>query len=233
MKLVLTCEHGGNKIPADLKSTFKNSKQLLNSHRGWDPGALAFAKALQKNLNAPLVFSETSRLVVDLNRSTHHPRVFSQMTKTLDFPKKIELLEKYHRPFRSEVVNHLKKIRSRKLFALHLSIHSFTPELNGEVRNCEIGFLYDPKRSAEKKIARYLRKVILNELPDVRIRMNYPYKGYADGHTTALRKQFEPKEYAGIEIEFNQAWITNRKENKICLRAMTEALSKLDHFAHL
>ncbi len=233
MKLVLTCEHGGNKIPPDLRDEFKNSKRLLESHRGWDPGALAFAKALQKNLRVPLFFSETSRLVVDLNRSSHHPRVFSEMTKVLDAAKKMELLEKYHRPFRSEVEKHLVKLLSRKLFALHFSIHSFTPELNGEVRNCEIGLLYDPKRPIEKKIALLLRKSILTKLPDLRIRLNYPYKGYADGHTTALRKKFGSSEYAGIEIEFNQAWMTRRKETKICLRAITEALLKLDHFAHL
>jgi hypothetical protein len=32
------------------------------------------------------------------------------------------------------------------------------------------------------------------------VRRNYPYKGIADGHVTALRRTFGPR-YSGIELE--------------------------------
>ena len=41
--------------------------------------------------------------------------------------------------------------------------------------------------------------------PDLRVRRNYPYVGYADGLTTYLRTRFAAKLYAGLEIEINQS----------------------------
>lgn len=42
-------------------------------------------------------------------------------------------------------------------------------------------------------------------LPALRVRMNYPYRGNADGHTTSLRRMLPDARYLGIEIELNQA----------------------------
>jgi predicted N-formylglutamate amidohydrolase len=71
---LVTCEHGGNRIPAPYRKLFVRQRALLDSHRGWDPGALQMARALSTALRAPLVASTTSRLLVDLNRSAGHPR---------------------------------------------------------------------------------------------------------------------------------------------------------------
>ena len=38
-----------------------------------------------------------------------------------------------------------------------------------------------------------------------RVRRNYPYLGKGDGLTTWLRRRFFSSEYAGVEIELNQA----------------------------
>jgi predicted N-formylglutamate amidohydrolase len=51
---------------------------LLSSHRGFDAGAMVMAGALARGLGAPLVVSAVSRLLVDLNRSIGHPRLYSQ-----------------------------------------------------------------------------------------------------------------------------------------------------------
>ncbi|PTM08135.1 MAG: N-formylglutamate amidohydrolase, partial [Bacteroidetes bacterium] len=39
MKLVLTCEHGGNQIPKQYQALFPD-KTVLQSHRGFDLGSL-------------------------------------------------------------------------------------------------------------------------------------------------------------------------------------------------
>ena len=39
MRIVLTCEHGGNDIPETYKKLFPND-DLLKTHRGYDIGAL-------------------------------------------------------------------------------------------------------------------------------------------------------------------------------------------------
>ena len=67
--LVVTCEHGGNRIPAPYRDLFHAHDALLDSHLGYDLGALNLARALAKAFAAPLVASTVSRLLVDLNRS--------------------------------------------------------------------------------------------------------------------------------------------------------------------
>ena len=45
-RLLLTCEHGGNRIPPEYRALFRGATAALASHRGWDPGALALARRL-------------------------------------------------------------------------------------------------------------------------------------------------------------------------------------------
>ena len=58
--LVITCEHGGNFIPIAYKELFPD-QELLDTHRGFDPGALSMAKALATAFAAPLVAATISR----------------------------------------------------------------------------------------------------------------------------------------------------------------------------
>jgi hypothetical protein len=43
------------------------------------------------------------------------------------------------------------------------------------------------------------------EAPHLRVKKNYPYRGWTDGLTTTLRGKFPARRYVGIEIEVNQA----------------------------
>jgi len=61
--LVITCEHGGNRIPALYRGLFQAQQPLLDTHQGYDPGALVMARALAKALAAPLVASTVSRSI--------------------------------------------------------------------------------------------------------------------------------------------------------------------------
>ncbi len=76
MKFLLTCEHGGNEIPEEYQKYFINAGKVLNSHRGYDPGAMDLFIFL-RDLADYSFYSTTSRLLIELNRSFHHPAVFS------------------------------------------------------------------------------------------------------------------------------------------------------------
>ena len=79
--VVVTAEHGGNEVPAEYRTLFRSRTKLLASHRGWDPGTLDLARRLAAAFGAPLVAATTTRLLVDLNRSPHNPRAFSEITR--------------------------------------------------------------------------------------------------------------------------------------------------------
>lgn len=202
--LLLTCEHGGNLIPKKFARRFAEHDQLLGTHRGWDLGALATAKHFAKQHAAKLFFSQTSRLLVDLNRSESNPALFSKLIAPPSEADRGEIVNTIYRPWRQEVLDWIHARISEGRFVHHISFHSFTPTLNGEVRTAEIGLLYDPARHVERSFCHAWRDQLRQVLPAFRVRMNYPYRGTADGHTTYLRKQFPGDQYAGIELEVNQ-----------------------------
>ncbi|HSO07438.1 MAG TPA: N-formylglutamate amidohydrolase, partial [Pelomicrobium sp.] len=100
---LVTCEHGGNRIPARYRPLFRGHEELLTSHRGYDPGALTLARELSAALDAPLVVSTVSRLLVDLNRSLHHPRLFSAATRDAPADVRAEIVDRHYLPYRDEV----------------------------------------------------------------------------------------------------------------------------------
>lgn len=208
VEMLLTCEHGGNQIPAAFAKIFERSKGILKTHAGWDIGALVLAKNLESLLQVPLYFSKTSRLVVDLNRSLHHPRLFSEVTKTLPQSEREKILARHYFPYRDAVASHIAKFARRGRLVLHLSIHSFTPRLAAQDRLCEFGLLYDPGREIERDICLVLKNTLKQEFPNLRTRLNYPYRGTSDGLTTHLRRLHPDARYAGIEIEVNQSLLT-------------------------
>lgn len=207
MKIVVTCEHGGNRIPADFEAYFRNAGEILTTHRGYDIGALELYHEFATGADVGF-FSETSRLLVELNRSERHPALFSSYTKNLPEEKKKEILELYYRPYRQQVENQIAAFILAGETVLHLSVHSFTPELDGKVRETDIGLLYDPEREQEAEFCAVWKKRIKECNIELRVRYNYPYKGTADGFTTYLRKQF-PERYLGIELEVNQKFPQN------------------------
>jgi predicted N-formylglutamate amidohydrolase len=207
--VILTCEHGGNEIPDRFRENFTGYEDLLKSHRGWDPGALDLTLFLAEKLAAPVWYSEISRLLVELNRSEKHRSHFSDITRSLPAAVKKEILDEFYYPFRKEVLRHISRLVQKRGSCIHFSVHSFAPEINGVVRKADIGLLYDPSRQSERDLAGQLAFHLKDAGAGLRIRMNYPYLGTADGHTTSLRKKFGAGEYIGIEIEVNQRLLSN------------------------
>ncbi|WP_411823650.1 N-formylglutamate amidohydrolase [Leptospira sp. 'Mane'] len=224
MKILLTCEHARNSYPPAMKNLFDGERKLLRSHRGWDEGALEIAHGIKRELKAPLLEGSHSRLVIDLNRSTNHRKAFSEITRHLPKETKDKIISEIYLPFRENARAIVKK-QSR---TLHLSIHSFVPILDGKKRSCDIGILYDPQRPLEVKVAKQLKLFFQENDSNLVIKMNYPYRGTSDGHTTRLRRTFPPEKYLGIELEFNQAWLGKLKNKNRAIEWIVRSIQNLD-----
>jgi predicted N-formylglutamate amidohydrolase len=219
--LLLTCEHGGNRVPGEYRALFRGSEALLDSHRGWDPGALACARSLARALDAELIAATTTRLLVDLNRSAHNRAVFSELTRVLARDRRDALLARYHRP-------HWDRVRAaiavRSHAVLHLGVHSFTPVWRGAPRDFEIGILYDPARLRERSLATAWQRRLRAELPRCGVRRNAPYRGDADGLTTALRREFPAERYLAFELELNQRSVLAAARRRELVTALARTL---------
>ncbi len=208
--LLLTCEHAGNRIPRVYTRLFRGASKLLESHRGWDPGALVLARRLSRALDRPLLAVNWSRLFVEANRSPSNPRIWSRFTKDLPKAERERILERWWRPHRHAVEDAVAAGVARGGRVLHVAVHSFTPALDGEVRNAEVGLLYDSRRKREATVCRRWAAILRELDPGLRIRFNYPYSGAADGLTTWLRKRHAQARYVGIELEINQALVGSK-----------------------
>ncbi|MGY6555936.1 MAG: N-formylglutamate amidohydrolase [Wenzhouxiangella sp.] len=201
--VLITAEHASCAVPAQYAGLFAGQEAVLQSHRAWDPGTADLAEALSVALDAPLLAGEVTRLLVDLNRSSGHPRHLSEFSRKLSRSQRQELSARYWQPHRETYRRWIEEAR----LLLHLACHSFTPELDGQRRNAEIGLLYDPARQRERELAERLAAAIKDAQPGLRVRMNYPYRGTANGMGQQHRRWFGEDRLITLELEVNASLV--------------------------
>jgi predicted N-formylglutamate amidohydrolase len=141
---VLVCDHASNRVPRRLGSLGLNAVQLAD-HIGWDPGAADVARRLSALLDAPLVLSGYSRLVIDCNRPLRSAESIAEQSGGVPVPgnhglsplERENRINALFRPYH-DAIDRLIDDRTRRP-SLLLSIHSFTPMLNGRPRPWHIG----------------------------------------------------------------------------------------------
>jgi predicted N-formylglutamate amidohydrolase len=204
--LLLSCEHAGNLVPDPWQRLFAGAEAALESHRGYDLGIGSFARWLAEELRVPLQLNEVTRLLVEFNRSLGHPALFSEFSRSLGSKERQALLERYYYPYRAALEQRIDQALEEQNRVCHVSLHSFTPQWHGELRNADIGLLYDPRRREEKVFCLEWQANISRQGGGWRVRRNYPYRGAADSIVTLLRRRFPAERYLGLELELNQAW---------------------------
>jgi predicted N-formylglutamate amidohydrolase len=141
---VLVCDHAANRVPRRLGMLGLDAVQLAD-HIGWDPGAGDVARQLSAHLDAPLVLSGYSRLVIDCNRPLRNTESIAEQSDSVPVPgnRGLSAEERERRvtalfwPYH-DAIDRLLDGRIRRP-SLLLSIHSFTPVLNGRPRPWHIG----------------------------------------------------------------------------------------------
>ncbi|MFD2247500.1 N-formylglutamate amidohydrolase [Pontibacter ruber] len=206
---ILTCEHAGNEVPEEYEYLFKGKEEILYTHKAIDFGALRLAKHLASETRLPLYCTTVSRLLAEANRSPDSEELFSEYSKDLSEKDKKILLGKIYYPHRDKVEKKVQGEIAAGNQVVHLAVHTFTPAMDGEVREADIGILFDPDRNWEATLARKLKDYFTEQNPDRKILYNSPYAGTADGFPTYLRKKFTDEQYAGFELEVNQKFFLN------------------------
>ena len=201
---LVTCEHAGNEVPAEHAALFQGASDVLHSHRGWDPGALGVAQRLATRLHAPMLATRVTRLLVEANRPTSSHDLFSGYTRHLPEPQRHRIINEHHEPHWSGVRRLIALALAGGHRVLHIGVHSFVDELDGQPRALDLGLLFDPQRPAEAGLCNAWAARASALRPDLRVRSNEPYHGTDEGLTTSLRAEFPADAYLGIEIELRQ-----------------------------
>lgn len=200
-RLLLTCEHAGNRVPSKYLHLFEYDNEVLDTHRGYDIGAQNIALKMAVELETQFISYHYTRLLIEPNRTIAALDLFSQYSINLSDDEKGRLLKEYHNPYQQLVEDNARKIINDSGHVVHVGIHTFTPELNGIVRDGDIGVLFDPERRQEAMFANLWLKELGCTFPDFISRPNYPYLGTDDGLTTRLRTLFPSSQYLGFELE--------------------------------
>ncbi|MFS4582371.1 N-formylglutamate amidohydrolase [Phaeobacter sp. C3_T13_0] len=180
---VICCDHATNYVPP-----FVNSGDLglpsedMGRHIAYDIGAYGVAKHLGQLLDAPVIASNFSRLVIDPNRGADDPTLLMKLydgtlipgNRHADEVERSARVAACYQPYHDSLADLLTRPES-----ILISIHSFTRQLRGRApRPWHIGIL---SPDGEKLSPHIVTK--LQDEPDLCVGINAPYTGYLPGDT--------------------------------------------------
>ncbi len=203
-QLIITCEHAGNEVPEEFQHLFEGNPEILETHRGIDIGALELTNTISAMLEKEPYLNTVTRLLVDLNRSTQSPTLFSEFTREQPLHVREKIFKNYYQPHRKKIEEKINQVIANGEQAIHVGIHTFTPIWKNEEREVDVGFLFDPRSKVEQHFCYLWRHELSKRSSELRLKKNEPYRGTMDGFTTYLRRQFSGNNYLGSEIEVNQ-----------------------------
>ena len=200
-QVVIICDHATNTVPEFVnRGDLGISATDMARHIAYDVGALGVSKRLAEHLNAPLIYSNFSRLVIDPNRGEDDPTLVMQLYDGTIIPANRNISEdattlrkeRCYRPYHTA----LEGILSQRTNPIILSIHTFTKQLNGYgPRPWQVGVLY----AQDNRMAQPLIKQ-LQAQSDLCVGDNQPYSGNLKGDTMEYHALRRGRIHALIEI---------------------------------
>jgi len=184
--VLIVCDHASRRIPRALGELGMDEKGL-STHLACDIGAGELTRRVAARLEANAVLACYSRLVVDCNRHLHDPTAFLSRGDGHIIPGNEGLTEQqkacradalywpYHRAIEEEV----RRLTHGDRVPAFISIHSFTPVLDGEGRHWDVGILWDTDPRLPRPILEGLKRI-----PGLVIGDNEPYSGRAPADFT-------------------------------------------------
>ncbi|PYE83894.1 N-formylglutamate amidohydrolase [Pseudoroseicyclus aestuarii] len=180
---LVTCDHATNIVPDWVEGgDLGLPPQDMERHIAYDVGAAGLSRAMADLLDAPLIETRFSRLVIDPNRGAEDPTLVMKIYDGSIVPgnrhagpeERARRLERLHRPYH-DAYEALAAARPDRAIC---AVHSFTPQLRGRPpRPWQVAVLHSHRdsRLALPLLAR------LRAEPDLTVGDNEPYTGHLDG----------------------------------------------------
>lgn len=148
--VLLICDHASRAVPRRLDRLGLDEASLLR-HIGWDIGAAEVTRRLAALLDAPAVLAGYSRLVIDCNRATDDASAMPEVSDGIRVPgnrglspaARLQRIAACFTTYHDAIAAQLARFAGRGVAPVVLSIHSFTPRMNGFARPWHVGVLWD------------------------------------------------------------------------------------------
>jgi len=180
-KWLITCDHASNTVPDSVGGgALGLGTTEMERHIAYDIGARGVALALGKALDAPVICSNFSRLVIDPNRGADDPTLVPQLydgtiipaNRHVDAAERQRRVDAFYLPYHDAIAQTAK---GRDI--VFIAMHSFTPQLVGRPpRPWEVGVLSAADRRIADPLIASLQSALSSPVGD-----NEPYAGFFPG----------------------------------------------------
>jgi predicted N-formylglutamate amidohydrolase len=184
--LVILADHATNLLPPRY-GRLGLPESAFERHIAYDIGVEGVVRGLASRLNAPVVMSRFSRLLIDPNRGEDDPTLVMRISDGAIIPGNHPItpeewrhrVETFHRPYHDAVSRTIDAVAQHSgKPPLVISMHSFTPAWKGVARPWHVTVLWDTDHRAVHPLLSAL------EAPgDVMVGDNEPYDGALRGDT--------------------------------------------------
>jgi predicted N-formylglutamate amidohydrolase len=149
--IVLIADHAHRELPDEYGDLGLPATEF-DRHIAYDIGVEMVTQTLAGLLGAPAVMARFSRLLIDPNRGEDDPTLIRQLYDGTIVPGNYRIspdererrLDRFYRPYHDAVAAMIASVAHESRRApFILSVHSFTPVMQGHVRPWHVGVLWD------------------------------------------------------------------------------------------
>jgi predicted N-formylglutamate amidohydrolase len=230
--VLLVCDHASRFIPRALGGLGLSEAELCR-HIAWDIGIADVTKGLARHLDVPAILSHFSRLIVDPNRDVGDDTLIPAVSDGVAVPgnravsesERAARIAAYHAPYHAAVEQALVTAVAREGAnaggrAALISMHSFTPVMDGFERPWQVGVLWDHDGRLPVPLMEALRA------RGIAVGDNKPYSGHdVQGYT--LRRHAEAHNLPNVLIEMRQDLIDTHHGASEWVDVLGEALARV------
>ena len=200
-----TAEHASNFLPCPLNHS---DQQFLHTHWAIDIGIAELTALLCEGLHSQGIQTEFSRLWIDANRAPKQDGIIKEAIHgiPLSFNQRLSPAAREFRQTHFHDVYHnalTKALSKHETPPLLISMHSFTPIWNDQLREMDIGVLFDRDEDIAHAFAELFRQ------EGFFVALNQPYSG-KNGLIYSADRHGRENNIPYVEFEFNQSIICSQ-----------------------
>ena len=148
--VLFVCDHASNAVPPDLGDLGLPQSEFQR-HIAYDIGAAAVTRSLARQLGAPAILTQFSRLIIDPNRGRDDPTLVMRLSDGAVVPGNARVdarevarrVERFYDPYDAAIAAAIERgLRAGHPPAI-VTVHSFTPIWRGWPRPWHVGILWD------------------------------------------------------------------------------------------
>ena len=239
-RVLLLCDHATNKLPAEYGTLGLDAGQL-DRHIAYDIGALGVALEMGRRLEATVVSSGFSRLLIDPNRGEDDPTLIMQISDgavvpgnaRIDERERAERIARYFAPYHAAIAMEIDAMLGRGVVPIVTSIHSYTDAWRGVPRKWHAAILWDKDPRLAVPLIEELRTRTGLEIGD-----NEPYSGYL--RNDSIFRHATLRGLPNVLVEIRQDLIREAKGQREWAALLAECLTGIladpvssRHLAHV